>query len=648
MRRLLGWARRRDKAPAEHERYDPWDRLVAEAPAGIAGARSTLRGVAAAIVPELGDRTGASVVLGAREAERVLEAFVSELVRELRGLCVPYDYRQLFLVSRLCTNVPDFRSSERNLSRVWMRVQAADLCALGFGSRVLGDFTRVDPNGGYSLGFPPDAMAADVARLHELAKSFRLAVVALGRLNYLRVFAAENGREHSPSLVLDSDSGMRVDAGTLESGLAADLYGHRHTYNRALSLWGVAESEAAGFPVALSYDLHKLVRKEPYGGAPFLAKALWFNEFFEHGVRFGRRFEAGVGMPVEHLYCIMRALYRLGVERALADDARLAGWADLTGTLPLDRREILGGTLAGMAHQARGEFSKQFGDRYEGDQTMERSIERFVELAASREIPAGALASGEPGEEVMNLRALWPPSLVHGEGRHDVWLVDYASSWGFLQRLADLVEITEKTKSTGSRDHDADVRTSSFDVQLAEYLGRSRGVKPASFPDRLKQAGLPNIVFRTGGNSGREVAEIDVPMRVGCVLVAVQTWARDVDKRMEAGDHEALRERGRSVRRKLKQTDKHYARDLIEDDASRRYLKSKGIRFVLPVFCSPFAEPVVSMKPKYWIRHPSEVPPNALPASLARVVTPPELGPFLDQTSEAELRDVCERQDWRL
>ena len=210
------------------------------------------------------------------------------------------------------------------------------------------------------------------------------------------------------------------------------------------------------------------------------------------------------------------------------------------------------------------------------------------------------------------------------------------------------MEITEKTKSTDSRDHDADVRTSSFDVQLAEYLGRSRGVRLASFPDRLRKKGLPNVVFRTRGDRGRDVAEIDVPVRVGCVLVAVQTWARDVDKRMEAGDHEALRERGRSVRRKLKQTDEHYARDLIDDDASRRYLKSKGIRFVLPVFCSPFAEPVVSMKPKYWIRHPSEVPRNAVPTSLARVVTPPELGPFLDQTSEEELRRICERQDWRL
>lgn len=649
MHRLFGRSGQREEPRREPERYDPWDRLVAEAPAGMDAARAGAAKAAMVAAPGLGGCAGGSVALGARDAGPVVEVFLGELTRALAELCGLYDYRQLFLFSRLCTNLPDFRSAERNQSRVWMRVQAADLCALGFGSRILGDFTRFDAGEGFSLGHPPDPIAGDTVRLHELARRFRLAVVALSRLNYLRVFAGENGKEHSPTVTFGSDGEMRVIAGTREAEIAADLFGHRYTYNRALSLWGVAEAEAAGYPVALSYNLSGKVRDESYGGAPFLASPLWFNEFFEHGTRFGRRFEAGVGIPVEHLYCIMRALYRLGVDRAMDNEASLGRWADLTGTLPLNRAEIFGGTLEEIAEARSAEFSEQFGDRYEGDQTLGRSIERFVELAASRQIPSDALNSDEgPTEELMSLRALWPPSLIHGERRHDVWIVDFASTWGFLQRLADLVEVTERTRTTGSSDHDADVRTSTFDLQLAGHLGQGRGVKAASFPDRLKQAGLPNIVFRVGGNSGREVAEIDVPVRVGSVLVAVQTWARDVDKRIEAGDYEALKERWRSVRRKLKKTDDHYARDLIADPEARRYLKRKGIRFVLPVFCSPFSEPVISTDPKYWIRHPSEVPPNALPASLPRVVTPPELGPFLDQTTEEELRRICEIEGWRL
>jgi len=37
---------------------------------------------------------------------------------------------------------------------------------------------------------------------------------------------------------------------------------------------GVGEVEAAGYPVALSYDLSEKVRDESYGGTPFLAKPL--------------------------------------------------------------------------------------------------------------------------------------------------------------------------------------------------------------------------------------------------------------------------------------------------------------------------------------------------------------------------------------
>ena len=166
----------------------------------------------------------------------VLEAFLDELTRELRKLCSPYDYRQLFLFSRLCTNLPVFRSSEHTLSRVWIRTQAADISALRFGSRILGDFTRVDPGGGYSLGHPPDPIAADTVRLHELARCFRLAVIALVRLNYLKIFAGENGRKHSPTAILSLGGEVRVEASTEEAEIAADLFAHRYTYNRALSL----------------------------------------------------------------------------------------------------------------------------------------------------------------------------------------------------------------------------------------------------------------------------------------------------------------------------------------------------------------------------------------------------------------------------
>jgi hypothetical protein len=80
---------------------------------------------------------------------------------------------------------------------------------------------------------------------------------------------------------------------------------------------------------------------------------------------------------------------------------------------------------------------------------------------------------------------------------------------------------------------------------------------------------LPNIeVPLSRGN----LQEVDVPLRVGDVLVAVQTWARDVDERIEEGDHVALEARWNSVRRKRAATDRSYAERLVADPEARRIL----------------------------------------------------------------------------
>jgi hypothetical protein len=79
-------------------------------------------------------------------------------------------------------------------------------------------------------------------------------------------------------------------AGSEESEIAAQLFEHRYTYNRALSLWGVAEEESAGYPLTMVSTPSVEVRDEPYGGEPFTAQPRWFNEFLEHVVRFRRRF----------------------------------------------------------------------------------------------------------------------------------------------------------------------------------------------------------------------------------------------------------------------------------------------------------------------------------------------------------------------
>ena len=629
-----------EKDRREHERYDPWERLVEQSDAGVAQGRATVARVARSVLDEPGESS--QVVLGAREAGPALERFLAGLEERLAELCSRYDYRQFFLFSRLCLNLPVFRSKERTTHRTQARGMAADLCALRLGNRSLGDFTRVE-EGGYSLGHPPDAIARDAVELHELAASHRTTVVELIRLNFLRLFAGENGKRHSPRLELSADGGMVVQAGSGVAEAAEGLFGHRYTYNRLLSRWGVGELVSTeGYPLSLMCEYSPKTEAGPYGGVPFVPRPMWANEFLEHLKTFPELLDERVGLPPEHLYAILRALYKLATDTGLADGGRLERWMYLTGTMLLPKEGLLGGRLEALA----GEYVGELGLAHAGGSGLDESIGRFVGIFASKKIPEGEIGAARPTEEVLSLRTLWPPYLFHGEEAHQTWVVDFASTMPVLQRVADLMEVSDKGQTTGSADHDADVRTSSFDRRLAEYLRESRGVKGASFPDRLAKKGPPNILFRF--ENGSDEQEIDVPLRKGSVLVAVQTWASEADKRIEAGDYEALRERWRKIRRKLKRTDERYADEVIADPATRRYLVRKGIRYVLPVLCSPFAEPVVSAGDKYWLRPISGVPAEAVPLALPRIATPPELGPYLDQVTESELRRVCERNGWRL
>ena len=156
-----------------------------------------------------------------------------------------------------------------------------------------------------------------------------------------------------------------------------------------------------------------------------------------------------------------------------------------TGTMLLPKEGLLGGRLEALA----GEHVGELGTSYVGGRGLDESIERFVGIFTSKKIPEGEIGAARPTEDVLSLRALWPPYMFHGEEDHQTWVVDFASTMPVLQRIADLMGVSDKGHTTGSADHDADVRTSAFDRRLAEYLKESRGVKGASFPDRLDKMG---------------------------------------------------------------------------------------------------------------------------------------------------------------
>lgn len=599
-----------------------------------------------------------AVRLRGPRAEPAYEALLWEIERELEGLCARHDYRQMLFVSRLCVGLPVFREHEQHVGATGMRVQAADRWVLKRGGRSLdADYMHIDENG-YSIGDPPDSLYRDAVQIHRLAEFHQRTVLEFMRFNFLRLCSSENGLPGPAMIVaaVEGEEAIGLDCASGEARFAAELFELRHGHNNVLSMWGLGEFEPEGKPWAMTYA-HQEVKDKPYGGGMlFKPDPVYFDTLLRYGERFPVLFERDLGMPVEHLWAICRGLFRLGIDTFKADDNLLSPWGFITGTLPIPRGDILDGPLE---EAARRELDESYPNRLP-EPELGKSVERFVALASSPpEDGSGAGREGAPsktdstrGREwaADSVRAPAYPYVIHGHGGHELWIVDYFRTIPFLQGLVGKLRFSGNNKTTGLGQRDAYERTSIFDARLAEVLREVPGVAFA-FLDKRQAANLPNAEFHFSG--GAEHREIDVPMRIGEVLIAVQTWARDVDLRILAGDHGAMERRWKLVKKKLRSTDELYTDYLLDRPEGRRHMEAEGLRYVLPVLCGPYAEPVASLKAKDWLRPPwavtsAEVDRSEVEKATARVLTPPELVGFLSTATEEELIRICDTNGWRL
>jgi hypothetical protein len=631
-------------------KYDPWDALVEASPKAADEADRVIADAVRKVVPDLGGATR-QVVLGVEQAEEAFQEIFTEIENALEVLCGRYDYRQLLFVSRLCSGLPWFRPAEDEPRYVYMRIRSADRWALRCGNRDLQhDYMRID-DGGYSIGHPPDSLFFDAVVLHVLAKFHARMVKETMVFNFMRLVSSKNGLP-GPGLRLTvyglfgrvtSNLGVGWNFRSAELQAAANIYVLRHdSYNTPLARWGM-DDVPEGEPFGLACEISEDIKNEAYsGGTLFVPKPVFLDALFDYGATFRTLFQRDIGMPVEHLWAISNALARLGVETAEANEGKLANWADYTGTLPIAREELLGGTLEQMAGE---ELAETF-PGLQVEQSLGESVARFVDLAsssASRQDNNGIRQDG-----IATVRAPYYSFMLHGEDTHELWIVDYFNTLSFFQGLVDRLEFAKNKKTTGLRDSDATIRTSIFDAHMAGMLGAVEGVEEA-LTEYREDPHLPNAKFYF--EEGRETRdrEIDVPMRLGEVLLAVQTWATEVDADIEAGNYKAMKDRWEKVKTKLRKTDELYTDCLLEHPDGRRCLEKEGLRYVLPVVCGPHTEPAVSFEPKFWLRYPAFDDGGQIQAPpMPRVITPMELVYFLFTTTEQELKDICEREGWKL
>ncbi|MGF1472945.1 MAG: hypothetical protein ACFB50_14550 [Rubrobacteraceae bacterium] len=639
----------------EPTRSDPWTGLVRNSATGIQDANDTI----AAIVDRAGslaEKVSAGeepvALLDPREAEDKWEEILSGVEDELRRMCRLYDYRQLLFVSRLCSGLPALRRRDPDMGSTRVRSQNADRWILRCADRHLDrDYLRLEEEGP-SVGELPPPIFRDAVKVHVLADLHTLLSIQRMMYNFMRLVSSENGIRPGPRLRLRTDSRIGHEVEPTEIRKLAGVHSFRYqTHNDNYSMWAMVGSDSSEEPDALLYGYFQDVTSAPYGGGILLApNFMSLDAFIEYGKKFRQLFERedGVGMPPEHFHAISRGLRDLGL-LSTDQEGRLDNWAYRTGTLPVPRDVLLDGPLE---EAAQAELAEVHPERSGDD--ISQSVRRFVALASSSGDMGPGIASVNHNRRERDAaadRTLGYPYMIHGSREQELWIVDFVNTIPFYQSLAGQLQFSPSKKTTGSGRSESYDRTSVFDARVAQMMTAIPGIEPAfegvEQEDDIEKEDpeLPNITFRLPGGDSRE---IDVPLRRGSVLVAVQTWAREVDPRIDEGVYRQLQRRWSRAKEKLENTDRYYTDYLLCNPGGREHMESEALRYILPVLCGPFTEPVASTENKFWLRYPDmnsfDSPQEAVP----RILTPFELEHYLSTTNEDELIEICERHGWKL
>lgn len=597
----------------------------------------TILGALHAAAPEL-TKSNPRVLLDVPQAEAAFETILSNVEDELLRLCAGHDYRRLLHVSRLCSMVPTLMRQDANHEDRRFRMMSADRWILRCAPRSLSrDFMTMVPND-YRLMPVPDALCRDAAKIHVLAHFHQRHVVERARFNFMRLVSARNGLP-GPTLRLHEDTTVGWEK------IAKELYGSLILFyergqhaSEELAWWGMGRVVADNQLFALSADPNLSISET----SPefFEPSRIGLDAWLEYGRRFGGLFERDTGMPAEHFWAVSRALGIFALESGGRDDG-LRHWANLTATMPFRHEDLLGGRLARLAAaELRGSGTSA------SARDLDRSVARYVGLASSSAgtpaLGASRMVEGSDSDAAA-LRNPFYPYMIHGTDRHDYWIVDYLATIPFIRGVINEIEFSGRTTSSDHRDDF--LRTSVFDAHLAKELTDVPGYS-AVFAAHRDDPTLPNVTFSFDG--GAEHREIDVPLRWGEVLIAVQTWTPTVNERTRAGERRAMEMRWNSARDKLRDTDRKYTDYLLRNEEGRKHMRDEGLRYVLPILCGPYAEPLVSLNKDFWLRYPRFGVEGGLEGVTPRVLTPTELVAFLEDAAEQELIAFCEQEGWTL
>lgn len=203
-----------------------------------------------------------------------------------------------------------------------------------------------------------------------------------------------------------------------------------------------------------------------------------------------------------------------------------------------------------------------------------------------------------------------PTPFVYPAGDHRI--VDLNAVGDFLQGVVDCLRLEEAPRQRVSR---------SLEQKLGDYFDRELP-HPRAFEPSKKL-----LVQDAPGQHSREVAELDVSVKVGSVLVAIDAKAIHVSPGYRRFVHADWRNRWQKFEQYVEHADEQ-ARKLAAQPRGTNYdLLADGYTHVVMLLCSTVPEYVNSDDPNFFITD-----------DLPRVGTPPELRNYLAEVAEEDLK----------
>ena len=315
------------------------------------------------------------------------------------------------------------------------------------------------------------------------------------------------------------------------------------------------------------------------------------------------------GMRGEEFSALLAALCHV-INDVLADSEEMTNDAALTSIVPLDPTLIEGDVL--LRH-AEGYLEAAYLEP--GDFDLPRARERFLYLTCS-----DGKEEAKEKELSIQLADTRYSYFLHRFGRHYVADFFHADHW--FHRPFELLSrqmTDEQSVEKGKR----------FERRLREYVN--------DYPQKTFRL-VPELRGKIFERDGTPAGDLDCTFTVGSVLFVVEAKARLLRYPAETLYRRAVQDRWEEVKSYLEQAE-HTARLLAARREWSRFRRGMaGIRYVLPLSCTPYPEWMHSLEDAYWIVKPDR---TAEEYGVPRILTPRELVGFFGSLSEREIIEAA-------